>query len=159
MVLDDNDDMDVYFINDDVGAELEISTDSTVGVNNMATLSEAGTFTATAGVTATTFLSTGVQSLTVTTEADISLTASLLLITGDNDTDNDAVDLQNGTITGQTLTIVALALIDADDTVTIAATDTTCTNCPTLLLDELGDSWSLMWTGTAWVTTGNYEVP
>jgi len=101
----------------------------------------------------------GVQLLEVTTEADITLTAPLLVITGDNDSDNDAIDLQDGTTTGQTLYIVALALIDADDTVTIGITDTTCTNCPTLLLDELGDSWTLMWTGTAWVTTGNYEVP
>jgi hypothetical protein len=99
------------------------------------------------------------QSLTVTTEADISLTGNILLITGDNDTDNDTIDLQNGSIKGQRLTIIAVALIDADDTITVAMTDTTCTGCQTVLLDEIGDTWELIWTGSSWATISNSEVP
>lgn len=111
------------------------------------------------GITAATFLSLAPQSLTVTTEADLTLTGSVLLLTGDNDTDNDAIDLQNGTVTGQILVAVAAALVDANDTITLAVTDTTCTNCPTLLLDELSDAWILVWSGSTWIVVGNYEVP
>lgn len=99
------------------------------------------------------------QSLTVTTEANITLTGSLLLLTGDNDTDNDTIDLQDGTVTGQMLTIVGIALIDGDDTITVAMTDTTCTGCLTVLLDEIGDTWGLVWTGVTWATISNSEVP
>jgi uncharacterized membrane protein len=99
------------------------------------------------------------QSLTVTTEANIALSSSLLLLTGDNDSDNDAIDLQDGTISGQTLIIVGIALIDADDTITVAMTDTTCTGCITVLLDEIGDTWGLVWTGVTWATISNGEVP
>jgi len=159
LLLDDDDDMDVYLINDDVGAELEFSTDSSVGSNNMATLSETGTFTTTAGVTVGTLLALTPQSLEVTTEADISLTGSMLLLTGDNDGDNDAIDLQNGTVAGQTLVIVGVALIDGDDTITVNMADTTCTGCLTVLLDEIGDTWTLVWTGSTWATTANSEVP
>ncbi len=104
-------------------------------------------------------MSVGVQALTVTTEADITLTASILSLTGDDDTDNDAIDLQDGTTAGQVLTIVGTALIDSDDTITVAMTDTTCTGCTTVLIDEIGDSWSLVWTGSTWVVTANHEVP
>jgi hypothetical protein len=99
------------------------------------------------------------QSLTVETEADITLTSSLLLLTGDNDEDNDAIDLQNGTIIGQTLIIVGIALIDGTDTITVAMTDTTCTGCLTVLVDEIGDTWGLVWTGATWATISNSEVP
>ena len=99
------------------------------------------------------------QDLTVTTEADISLSKSLLLLTGDNDSDNDIIDLQDGQVAGQTLIIHATALIDADDTITVAMTDTTCTGCATVLLDEIGDSWTLFWTGTTWAISANHEVP
>ena len=99
------------------------------------------------------------QSLEVTTEANITLTSSLLLLTGDNDGDNDAIDLQDGTVTGQQLTIVGVALIDSDDTITVAMTDTTCTGCLTVLLDEIGDTWGLVWTGLTWATVSNSEVP
>jgi len=99
------------------------------------------------------------QSLSVTTEANITLTGSLLLITGDDDTDNDTIDLQDGTVTGQVLKIVAIAAVDSNDTVTVAMTDTTCTGCLTVLMDEVGDTWGLVWTGSTWATISNSEVP
>ena len=104
-------------------------------------------------------LSMSPQALTVTTEANIALTGSLLLITGDDDTDNDAIDLQDGTTAGQLLFIVAVALVDANDTITVAMTDTTCTGCLTVLMDEVGDTWGLVWTGSTWATISNSEVP
>ena len=123
-------------------------------VNSNGTLSPVGDRSVVAVISAIT-----PQSLTVTTEANITLTSSLLLLTGDNDGDNDAIDLQDGTVTGQTLIIVGIALIDGDDTITVAMTDTTCTGCLTVLLDEIGDTWTLVWTGATWVTTANSEVP
>jgi hypothetical protein len=111
------------------------------------------------GLTVGTILAVTPQSLEVTTEADITLTSSLLLLTGDNDADNDAIDLQDGTITGQQLTIIGVALIDGDDTITVNMADTTCTGCLTVLLDEIGDTWGLVWTGTTWATVSNSEVP
>lgn len=123
-------------------------------VNSNGTLSPVGDRSVVAVISAIT-----PQSLTVTTEANITLTSSLLLLTGDNDGDNDAIDLQDGTVTGQTLIIVGIALIDGDDTITVAMTDTTCTGCLTVLLDEIGDTWTLVWTGATWATTANSEVP
>ena len=114
-------------------------------------LNVSGAFTGTVSLTP--------QSLEVTTEANIALTGSLLLLTGDDDTDNDAIDLQNGTTPGQLLYIVAVALVDANDTITVAMTDTTCTGCLTVLLDEIGDTWGLVWTGSTWATITNSEVP
>ena len=99
------------------------------------------------------------QSLSVTTEANITLTGSLLLLTGDDDGDNDAIDLQDGTVTGQVLIVVGVAAIDGNDTITVAMTDTTCTGCLTVLLDEVGDTWGLVWTGSTWATISNSEVP
>lgn len=99
------------------------------------------------------------QSLTVITETDIILTGTLLLITGDNDSDNDNIDPQDGSYVGQSLTIVGVALIDNNDTITVAMTDTTCTGCLTVLMDEIGDTWGLVWTGSTWATVSNSEVP
>jgi hypothetical protein len=93
-------------------------------------------------IVAPTILGLTPQSLTVTTEANIALTGSLLLLTGDNDGDNDAIDLQNGTITGQLVVVVGIALIDGDDTITVAMTDTTCTGCLAVVLDEIGDTYT-----------------
>jgi hypothetical protein len=91
------------------------------------------------------------QSLTVTTEANITLTSSLLLLTGDNDSDNDTIDLQDGTYSGQKLRVVAVANVDSNDTLTIdATTDSTCTGCPTILMDSVGDTWDLVWSGSTW---------
>ena len=55
--------------------------------------------------------------------------------------------------------IIGVAGIDANDTITVAMTDTTCTGCQTVLLDEVGDTWGLIWTGSTWATISNSEVP
>ena len=93
--------------------------------------------------------------LTVTTEANMPdpLTSSIYLITGDNDTDNDAIDLQDGDVAGQLLKIAAVALVDADDTITINMADTTCTNCGAVVLSTIGENVDMFWTGSTWIIT------
>ena len=90
-----------------------------------------------------------------TTEADITdpLTAEIILLSGDNDSDSDTLDLQDGTYSGQTATFIAYSGIDSDDTCTISMTDTTCVNCPSggIVFDSLGQSDKLAWNGSAWV--------
>lgn len=94
---------------------------------------------------------------TVTTEANVTdpLTTSVLLITGDNDADNDTIELQDGDVAGQILKIIAAVAVDIDDTMTIdTTTDSTCTNCPAIVMDKVGENASLIWIGTTWVVTG-----
>lgn len=94
---------------------------------------------------------------TVSTEADLSdpLESSLYLITGDNDGDNDVVQLQNGQTAGQAVFFIAEALIDVDDTITIdTTTDSTCTNCPAIVFNKIGENATLVWTGTTWSVVG-----
>jgi hypothetical protein len=88
-----------------------------------------------------------------TAEADITdpLTSSVVLLDGDNDGDNDTLDLQNGTTAGQHLHLIASADIDADDTCTISYADTTCTNCAATVFDKIGENVHLIWTGSTWV--------
>lgn len=93
----------------------------------------------------------GPETETFTTEANLDITAPLVLLDGDNDTDNDTLDLQDGDFPGQTLQLVAAVDIDTNDTVTIAMTDTTCTNCPAIVFDKIGENAQLTWTGTTWV--------
>ncbi|MDP2652136.1 MAG: hypothetical protein Q8O94_03300 [bacterium] len=90
--------------------------------------------------------------LSVTTEADMPnpLVTTLYIVSGDNDTDNDVIDLQNGTTAGQLLIILSGTGIDADDTITIAMTDTTCTSCPSIVFDKQGESAILIWDGSSW---------
>ena len=127
------------------------------------------TFTA---VTATTFTSNYTiitpQSITYDDDDDndetiaTDLTSSVILVTGDNDSDNDSIDLQDGTVAGQILTFIAVALVDDDDTFTIdAETDSTCTGCPDagiFAFDDVGDKVTLYWTGAFWSYQGSYEV-
>lgn len=96
------------------------------------------------------------SALSVTTEANITdpLASSVLLITGDDDTDNDAIDLQNGETAGQVIYIIAEAAVDVNDTITINMADTTCTNCPAIVFDKVGENATLIWTGTTWAVTG-----
>lgn len=96
------------------------------------------------------------SALSVTTEANITdpLASSVLLITGDNDSDNDAIDLQNGETAGQLIYIIAEAAVDTDDTITINMADTTCTNCPAIVFNKVGENATLVWTGTTWATVG-----
>jgi len=75
----------------------------------------------------------------------------VLLLDGDNDSTNESVDLQNGTIPGQQVVLIATADIDSDDTCTVAVTDTTCTNCAAIVFDKVGENATLLWTGTTWV--------
>lgn len=91
-----------------------------------------------------------------TTEVNITdpLTTTILLLDGDNDGENDAIDLQNGTTAGQFLHLIAAADIDADDTCTINMADTTCTNCPAIVFDKVGENAYLIWTGATWVVSG-----
>jgi hypothetical protein len=88
-----------------------------------------------------------------TTEANITtpLTSSIILLDGDNDADNDTIDLQDGTTAGQIAVFIAAVEIDADDTCTINYGDTTCTNCPATAFDKVGESVTLIWTGSTWV--------
>jgi len=95
----------------------------------------------------------------------VDLLSSIIFITGDNDSDNDSIDLQDGTVDGQMITFIAAANVDADDTFTIdAETDSTCTGCPNsgiLVLDTVGDSVSIVWSGSktttpAWFYLGAY---
>jgi len=90
------------------------------------------------------------------------LTSSMILVTGDNDGDNDSIDLQDGTTAGELITFLMVALVDADDTFTIdAETDSTCTGCPDsgiFTYDDPGDKLTLLWSGSAWFYMGSYEV-
>jgi len=97
----------------------------------------------------------GTMTFEFTTEANLTdpLIARTVLLDGDNDSDSDTIDLQNGTIAGQELILIASADIDADDTFIINYADTTATNAPALTFDKVGESATLFWTGTMWVVT------
>ena len=91
---------------------------------------------------------------TFTTEADLTdpLTSTVVLLDGDNDGDNDTLQLQDGIRAGQIVVLIAYADIDADDTVTIdTTTDSTCTNCPAIVFNKVGENVVLVWTGSTWV--------
>ncbi len=93
------------------------------------------------------------STFTFTTEGDITdpLPSTQLLLDGDNDTENDTIDLQDGEAAGQLLTLIAAVDIDADDTVTINFADTTATNAPAVVFDKVGENAELEWTGTTWI--------
>lgn len=97
--------------------------------------------------------SAAAMTFTFTTEADITdpLTGSVVLLDGDNDGENDTIDLQDGTTTGQILYLIAAVDIDVNDTCTINYGDTTCTNCPATVFDKVGENAHLIWTGSTWV--------
>ncbi len=98
-----------------------------------------------------TFISS--STFTFTTEGDITdpLPSTQLLLDGDNDTENDTIDLQDGEAAGQLLTLIAAANIDANDTVTISFADTTATNAPAIVFDKVGENAELEWTSTTWI--------
>jgi len=87
-------------------------------------------------------------------------TSSTVIITGDDDSDNDEIDLQDGTEAGQILIFIAGSGIDGDDTITIdTTTDSTCTGCAATVLDATGDSRSLIWLGTTWAVWASVDAP
>ena len=92
------------------------------------------------------------QSIVVTTEGDITLTSTVGLISGDNDEDNDIIDLQNGTYSGQSLLLCSISGVDSTDTITVAMTDTTCTGCGTVKFTDVGQCFRLTWSGSTWMT-------
>jgi hypothetical protein len=89
-------------------------------------------------------------------------TSSVIMLDGDNDSNNDEIDFQDWTVAGQIVTFIVVADCDADDTIAIdAEEDSTCTGCPTsgvFTFDDPGDKVSLLWSGTAWFYMGSYSV-
>jgi hypothetical protein len=104
------------------------------------------------------------QSLSVTTEDDVTvgteLTSSVVLLTGDDDSDDDTLTLQDGVTAGTILTFICVAGLDAvDDALIIdAETDSTCLGCPDsgiFTYETAGSQLTLYWTGSAWVYAGS----
>jgi len=88
------------------------------------------------------------------------LTSSVVLVTGDNDSSDETVDLQDGTVAGQMITFITVALVDDTDDAFIldVETDSTCTGCPTsgiFTLETVGSSVTLYWTGSFWHYCGS----
>jgi hypothetical protein len=138
------------------------ASDTIVVTNTQGTGAAAVALTATAGGTTITSasdlliasrISNTPLTYSFTTEGNITspLTSSIVLLDGDNDAENDTIDLQNGTTAGQIAVLIAAVDIDSDDTCTINYGDTTCTNCPATAFDKVGESATLIWTGTTWV--------
>jgi len=144
---------------------MSVGVEETDGTENVSYMQLDG---ANKTVTIQKVLSTTPQSKNYSTSDDdnetvgVDITSSIVLVTGSNDSDICSIDLQDGTVTGQSLTFVGLALIDADDTFSIdVASDSTCTNCPgagVFTFDDPGDTVELYWTGSAWVYINSYEV-
>ena len=80
---------------------------------------------------------------------------STIMLTGDDDSANETLQLQDGSFQGQIAVIIAISGIDANDNAVIdVSTDTTCVNHPAdITLDSVGDSVSLVWGGSTWVYT------
>lgn len=116
----------------------------------------------TGGSIAASYTISSPQSLSVTTEDDVTvgteLTSSVVLLTGDNDTDNDTLTLQDGITDGTILTFFMAAGVDTDDNIIIdAETDSTCTGCPDsgiFTFTANGGSLTLWWSGSAWFFRG-----
>ena len=94
-----------------------------------------------------------IQSCTTTGDMTDPLTSTLVYLAGNDDSSNAVLDLQNGTYDGQMLVLYASTNVDADDTCTIAMTDTTCTNCPAIVFNKVGENATLIWDGNSggWV--------
>jgi hypothetical protein len=90
-----------------------------------------------------------------TTESDIpgdttGSEATILILNGDDDSENDSIDLQDGVQDGHVLYLIAGSGIDGDDTVTINMADTTCTGCPAIVMNARNESAQLIWTTDRW---------
>lgn len=96
-------------------------------------------------------------------------TSEVINITGDNDANNDSIDLQDGTVAGQQLIFNAYALIDSSDTFTIdVETDSTAVNMTDtsglITFTDVGQWAWLEWNGAAWlkkwpITSMDIAVP
>ena len=91
------------------------------------------------------------ETIAFTTEANLTIAETVVLLDGDNDTESDVLDLQDGTTAGQVLYLVAAADIDADDTCTISFADTTCTGCAATVFNAIGENAHFIWSGTTWI--------
>lgn len=92
------------------------------------------------------------------------ITSSVVLITTDNDSTDETVDIQDGTVSGQMVTFICVSGCDGtDDGVDIdVETDSTCTGCDSsgiYALGTNGDSVTIVWDGTnsAWYEVG-YKI-
>lgn len=124
------------------------STGAAGNGDDMFKVDTGGSVTAAAAISAGTNLTAGglltttPQVISVTTEANLTITGTIVVLDGDNDSDNDTVDLQNPTAAGQILIIVAGTGVDADDTISLNYGDTTCTNCAACTLNKENESCS-----------------
>jgi len=91
--------------------------------------------------------------LSFTTDGNFTdpLASSVYLLDGDDDGENDTISLKDGETAGQVLYLIAAVDIDANDTCTIGMTLTTCTNCPAIVFNKIGENAHLIWTGSTWV--------
>jgi hypothetical protein len=92
------------------------------------------------------------------------ITSSVVLITTDNDSTDETIDIQDGTVSGQMVTFICVSGCDGtDDGVDIdVETDSTCTGCDSsgiYALGTNGDSCTIVWDGTnsAWYEVG-YKI-
>jgi hypothetical protein len=136
----------------------DTDTQAVIGGTGTASLSFSALNLTTTGTLTSSILASTPQTISVTTEANLSITSTLVLIGGDNDADNDTVDLQNGTVTGQILVLVGIATIDADDTIIMNYADTTCTGCAAVTFDDAGDVAVYVWTGSTWALVQHKAV-
>lgn len=148
-----------YYVRNPSGADLELATTSGGTSLEMTAAAKTGTLTLVPTSTVGVWLTKAVPdpyipiTETFTTEANITspILSRVVLLDGDNDTDSDTLDLQNGTYSGQQLQLIAAVDVDADDTVVLNYADTTCTNCPAITFDKVGENASFTWTGATWV--------
>lgn len=115
-------------------------------------VADGGTGASTAADAKTNLLIDTATTFAFTTEGDITdpITSNVVLLDGDDDSDSDTIDLQDGTSAGQRVTFIAYADIDSNDTVTISMGDTTATFSTPIVFTDLGQMVTLVWDGTSW---------
>ncbi len=88
------------------------------------------------------------------------VTSSLVAVTIDNDSTDEEADLQDGTTAGEIVIFVVVAGADStDDSFIIdVATDSTCLNCTSVELNDVGESANFIWMGSAWWYSGGQTV-
>jgi hypothetical protein len=104
------------------------------------------------------------QSLSVTADDDVTvgteITSSVVLCTGDNDSADETLTLQDGLTAGYIQTFIVVANVDDTDDAMIfdAETDSTCLGCPDsgiFTFETEGSQLTLYWTGSAWTYMGS----